>query len=142
LKKTLSSRKGHNLLIDKSISQKNMTTQKAETAQEICPAQELLKMLSGKWKPQIFRFAVEAPLRFNRLLRQMEGASKQSIAVALRELEQECLLEKTVIRLKPLHIEYVLSAKGQSLIPIFRQLENLSSIPEADGQCRRMPVAH
>lgn len=91
-----------------------------------CPAEGLLKQLSGKWKPQIFRLAVEAPVRFNALLRQIEGSNKQSIAVALKELEEQGLLEKVVVKEKPLHIEYHLSEKGNSLIPVFRQLELLS----------------
>jgi len=90
-----------------------------------CPAEGLLKMLSGKWKPQIFRIAVEGPIRFNMLLRQLDGSNKQSIAVALKELEENGLLEKVVIKLKPLHIEYNLSDKGKALIPVFRQLESL-----------------
>ncbi|GAB3254260.1 hypothetical protein GCM10027347_14590 [Larkinella harenae] len=91
-----------------------------------CPAEGLLKQLSGKWKPQIFRLAVDGPLRFNALLRQLEGANKQSIAVALKELEEQELITKTVVRLKPLHIEYTLSGKGKALIPVFRQIEYLS----------------
>jgi len=90
-----------------------------------CPAEGILKMLSGKWKPQIFRFALDGPVRFNSLLRQIEGSNKQSIAVALRELEQQDLLEKEVVKLKPLHIQYKLSEKGKSLMPVFQQLENL-----------------
>ena len=90
-----------------------------------CPAEGLLKMLSGKWKPQIFRFAVNGPIRFNSLVRQIEGSNKQSVAVALKEMEEQGLLEKTTIKLKPLHIEYNLSEKGASLIPVFRQLEAL-----------------
>lgn len=82
-------------------------------------------MLSGKWKPQIFRLASDGPIRFNSLLRQIEGSNKQSIAVALKELEEQGLLKKTVVKLKPLHIEYHLSEKGRSLIAVFRQLENL-----------------
>ncbi len=91
-----------------------------------CKAEGLLKMLSGKWKPQIFRQALDGPIRFNSLLRQLEGSNKQSIAVALKELEEQQLLEKVVVKQKPLHIEYNLSEKGQSLIPVFRQLENLA----------------
>lgn len=90
-----------------------------------CPAEGLLKMLSGKWKPQIFRMAVDGPMRFNALVRQINGSNKQSIAVALKEMEEQGLLEKTTVRLKPLHIEYMLSAKGKMLIPVFHQLENL-----------------
>lgn len=91
-----------------------------------CPAEGLLKMLSGKWKPQIFRLALNGSVRFNALLREIEGSNKQSIAVALKELEEQGLLDKVVIKLKPLHIEYNLSEKGKSLIPVFRQLESLS----------------
>jgi DNA-binding HxlR family transcriptional regulator len=94
--------------------------------QNHCPAEGLLKMLSGKWKPQIFRLALDGPIRFNALLRQIEGSNKQSIAVALKELEEQGLLDKVVVKLKPLHIEYNLSDKGRSLVPVFRQLESLS----------------
>lgn len=102
-----------------------MTTEKINHETETCPAQGLLKLLAGKWKPEIFRLAVEAPLRFNHLLRQIEGSNKQSLSVALRELEEQGLLTKVVIKQKPLHIEYSLTEKGKSLIPVFRQLESL-----------------
>jgi DNA-binding HxlR family transcriptional regulator len=65
-------------------------------------------------------------LRFNSLLRQLEGSNKQSVAVALKELEEQGLLDKTIIKLKPLHIEYNLSEKGKTMIPVFMQLENLA----------------
>lgn len=91
-----------------------------------CPAEELLKVVSGKWKPQIFRLALEKPVRFNSLLRELPQSNKQSIALALKELEEQGLLEKVIVKQKPLHIEYTLSDKGKSMIPIFRQLEQLS----------------
>lgn len=93
---------------------------------ETCPAQRLLKMLSGKWKAEIFRLSLESPLRFNTLLRQIQGSNKQSLSLALKDLEEEGLLEKTTIKLKPLHIEYYLTEKGKTLIPVFLQLEGLS----------------
>ncbi|MBL7836249.1 MAG: helix-turn-helix transcriptional regulator [Bacteroidetes bacterium] len=102
-----------------------MTTNKDSHSEETCPAQALLKTLSGKWKPEIFRLAVNGPLRFNTLLRQIEGSNKQSLAVALKELEESKLLHKIIVKEKPLHIEYTLSSTGKSLIPIFEQLENL-----------------
>lgn len=93
---------------------------------ETCPAQGLLKLLSGKWKPEIFRLAVEAPLRFSSLLRQIQGSNKQTLSVALKELEEVGLLKKVVINQKPLHIEYYLTDKGKSLIPVLKQLERIS----------------
>ncbi|GAB3990486.1 hypothetical protein GCM10028807_17760 [Spirosoma daeguense] len=97
-------------------------TENAET----CPAQGLLKLLSGKWKPELFRLALDGPLRFNSLLRQIEGANKQSLAIALKELEESGLLNKVVVKQKPLHVEYSLTEKGNALIPVFNQLEMLS----------------
>lgn len=105
------------------MSQKILTTPEVTADGENCPAEGLLRQLSGKWKPQIFRLALNGPLRFNALLRQLPGASKQSVAVALREMEEAGLLDKTVIREKPLHIEYKLSARGRALIQIFISLE-------------------
>lgn len=102
-----------------------MTTKKEKIDNETCPAQGLLKLLSGKWKPEIFRLAVETPVRFSSLLRQIEGSNKQTLSVALKELEEVGLLEKVVIKQKPLHIEHNLTEKGKSLIPVFKQLESL-----------------
>ena len=86
----------------------------------------MLKLLAGKWKPEIFRLATDGPLRFSSLLREIEGINKQTLFVALRELEEAGLLEKVVVREKPLHIEYYLSESGKSLVPVFRQLEKLA----------------
>ncbi|AQX05642.1 helix-turn-helix transcriptional regulator [Elizabethkingia meningoseptica] len=102
-----------------------MTTNISNKNNDACPAEEVLKLLSGKWKPQIFRLAAEGSLRFSNLLRQIEGSNKQSIATALKELEAEGLLIKNVIKLKPLHIEYTLSERGKLMLPVFQQLEKL-----------------
>ena len=91
--------------------------------QEICPAERFLKELSGKWKPQIFRLATEKPLRFSGLLRELPNANKQSVSVALRELEEAELLIKNVMSEKPLHIEYVLSERGLAMVGLFKQME-------------------
>jgi DNA-binding HxlR family transcriptional regulator len=108
-----------------TISQKNMTSSDSKETTETCPAQGLLKALTGKWKPEIFRLAVEGPLRFSTLLRDMKGSNKQSLTIALREMEEADLLSRVVIKPKPLHVEYNLTEKGKSLIPVFLQLEGL-----------------
>lgn len=102
-----------------------MTSQKEDNTTETCPATALLKTLSGKWKPEIFRLALDKPVRFSSLLRDIEGSNKQSLAVALKELEEANLLTKHIISEKPLHIEYQLSENGKAMINVFMQLENL-----------------
>jgi DNA-binding HxlR family transcriptional regulator len=91
-----------------------------------CPAEETLKIVSGKWKPMIIRLAVEGPLRFNTLLKQLPGSNKESVSHALKDLEEAGVLIKNVIRLKPLHIEYTLSEKGNAIIPVLKTMENFS----------------
>lgn len=101
-----------------------MTNKKEIINNETCPAQALLKSLSRKWKPEIFRLAVDSPLRFSSLLRQIEGANKQTLSVALKDLEEVGLLQKLVIKEKPLLIEYYLTENAKDLIPVFQQLES------------------
>jgi DNA-binding HxlR family transcriptional regulator len=103
-----------------------MTTPIPEFDVEECPAVSGLKLLSGKWKPQIFRLVMLGPVRFNTLLRQLPGANKQSLSVALREMERAQLLQKNIISQKPLHIEYVVTDKGRSILHIFHGLEAIT----------------
>lgn len=112
----------------RAISQLFMTTNDRTPKRETCPVQALLKQLSGKWKPEIFRLAADGPVRFGSLLRMMSGSSRQAIATALRELEEGGLLQKQTIQQKPLHIEYSLTDHGRSLVPLLKQLEGVISV--------------
>jgi DNA-binding HxlR family transcriptional regulator len=91
-----------------------------------CPAEPILKLISGKWKPQILYLASKGTLRFNSLLRQLPGSSKQSVSAALRELEEAQILVKRIVQEKPLHIEYTLTEKGHSTLLIFRLASSVS----------------
>lgn len=88
-----------------------------------CPAQQALRSISGKWKARIMQLATTAPLRFNRLLRELPGSNRQSLTVALRELEADGLLQRTIVRSKPLHVEYALTDGGHKLVVLLRSLE-------------------
>lgn len=102
-----------------------MTTKHTNDNLNPCPVQRLLKLFSGKLKPEIFLLATKSSLRFNTLLREIEGANKQSLAIALKDLTEAKVLEKIVIKRKPLHIEYYLTDKGKSIIPVFEKLEEI-----------------
>lgn len=84
-----------------------------------CPAIDVLRLLVGKWKPEILQLASQNKIRFNSLLRKIPGSNKQSLSVALRELEQANVLHKNVVSAKPPHVEYTLTDRGRSMIPIF-----------------------
>lgn len=103
--------------------------------QEECPAEETLKQVAGKWKPMILRLAVDGNLRFNTLLKQLPGSNKESVSHALKDLEEAGILIKNVIKLKPLHIEYSLSDKGRSIVPILKNIELISVVPDTKKSC-------
>ena len=107
---------------DISISQKKLTTPAPGTD---CPAEALLQSVSGKWKPGIMLLASQGPVRFSELLRKLEGSNKQSITVALRELEDDGLLKRMVVRLKPLHVEYTLTPLALQVVPLLKGMEGL-----------------
>ncbi len=88
-----------------------------------CPAEQALRSIAGKWKPQILRLAAEGPLRFNALHRALPDSNRQALTNALRELEHDGLLQRAVLRLKPLHVEYALTTKGGETIALLRSLE-------------------
>ena len=106
--------------------QQIMTTH--ETNHLACPGEGVLKLMTGKWKPQILRLALQqGSIRFNSLLRQLPGSSKQSLAVALRELEEGVVLRRTVVQEKPLHVEYALTEKGKAMISIYKLASKLAT---------------
>jgi DNA-binding HxlR family transcriptional regulator len=107
-----------------------MTTPNNEALKD-CPSEQLLKLLAGKWKPCIFRYASYGPVRFNELLRLLPDSSKQSITVALRDMEKSGILERKVIKEKPLHVEYHLTDTGRMFIPVFKMLEDMKLVPPA-----------
>ncbi len=88
-----------------------------------CPAQQALRSIAGKWKPRILRAAMSAPVRFNQLLRDIPESNKQAITNALRELENDALLVRTVVQQKPLHVEYTLTDQGRTIIGLLQGLE-------------------
>lgn len=100
-------------------------TMKEEAGVEICPIQQLLKQIGGKYKANIVKLIAEDSQRFSQLMRALPGVNRQSLTVALRELEEAGLLERKVIRQKPLHVTYCLSANGTALVPLLSQLETL-----------------
>lgn len=111
-----------------AISQYSMTTEKNEVLLN-CPKEFLLKMLTGKWKPCIFRYATQGSVRFGQIMKLLPEASKQALTVALREMEESGILDRKVIKEKPLHVEYTLTDLGLEFIPIFKAIDELNLLP-------------
>lgn len=82
-----------------------------------------LSLISGKYKMSVlytlFRFEI---VRYNELKRYLDGISFKSLTNTLRELERDELITRKEFPQIPPKVEYKLSKKGESLIPILEAM--------------------
>jgi DNA-binding HxlR family transcriptional regulator len=80
-----------------------------------CSARHALELISSKWAMLILPALRDGPMRNAELLRKIGGISQKVLTETLRDLERNGLVIRDDFRTKPLHVEYRLSALGQSL---------------------------
>ncbi|MEM9665034.1 MAG: helix-turn-helix domain-containing protein [Bacteroidota bacterium] len=75
-------------------------------------------MVGGKWKPVILFLLANGINRFGRMRRAIAGISKQMLTKQLRELEADGVVHREVFAEVPPRVEYSLTDKGESLLPV------------------------
>ena len=86
---------------------------------EVCPLKYLLKILGGKWKiPIICILAGDEPKRYSVIKRRLKNITDIMLSQSLRELENDELVNRTQYNEVPPRVEYSLTEKGRSTIPI------------------------
>ncbi|WDD96530.1 helix-turn-helix transcriptional regulator [Burkholderia sp. FERM BP-3421] len=80
-----------------------------------CPTRLVLDRIADKWTVLILALLVHRPLRFNALLRQVEGLSQKVLSQTLKRLERDGLLSRTVHATVPVSVEYALTPLGATL---------------------------
>ena len=91
------------------------------TKSKVCPTIEhAFSVLGKKWTGLIIHVLGDCPVRFSEMLREVPELSSRLLAQRLRELETEGIVRRTVIPEKPVKVEYSLTEKGQSLIPVMQ----------------------
>ena len=82
-----------------------------------------LSLISGKYKMVILYCLMEfKTVRFNELKRYLKKVSDKSLSQNLKELEHDGLIRKVVYPQIPPKVEYSLTVRGESLIPILDQM--------------------
>src|SRR5690606_33197059 len=56
--------------------------------------------------------------RFGAMLRAIPGITKQMLTQQLREMERDGLLDRTVFPVVPPRVDYTLTGRGRSLLPV------------------------
>lgn len=87
-----------------------------------CPVSYCLAMIGGKWKPVILFCIANGINRFGALQRAIPGVTKQMLTKQLRELEADELITRTVFREVPPRVDYALSERGTSILPVVDEM--------------------
>jgi DNA-binding HxlR family transcriptional regulator len=82
-----------------------------------------LSIIGGKWKMVIiYLLAENEPIRFNDLKRQIGAITFKTLSSQLKELEQDGMVERKEYPQIPPKVEYRLTDKAKTLLPILEGL--------------------
>lgn len=78
-----------------------------------------LSLINGKWKLLIlYTLGKNGMTRYNELQRKIGGITYRTLSAALKELESDGLVLRTEYPQIPPKVEYSLTEKGETLLPI------------------------
>lgn len=87
-----------------------------------CPVCRTADIVCGKWTLLVIRDLAEGRNRFCELERSLQGISPRTLSLRLRALEEEGIVERTTYPEVPPRVEYVLTEKGEALLPIVEDM--------------------
>lgn len=88
-----------------------------------CPLEYGLAVFGGKWKARIICVLSEKEkLRYSALRREMTDIADPVLAAALRELIADDIVRRQQFEEIPPRVEYSLTEKGYSVVPILRSI--------------------
>ena len=90
-----------------------------------CGLKKVLNIIGGKWK--ILLLCViddKGVMRYGELRRAVYGITNTMLAQSLKEMEEDGLIERREYREMPVRVEYSLTEKAHSMIPILLELKH------------------
>jgi DNA-binding HxlR family transcriptional regulator len=86
------------------------------------PVELAFRFLGGKWKAPILWRLKDGPKRYGALKRSLGAISHKMLAQQLHELEKEHFVRRKVFGTVPPSVEYSLTERGKSSIPVIETL--------------------
>ena len=84
-----------------------------------CPIYAAMTVIEGKWKTVVLcNLMSKDKMRFNQLMKVIDGVSPRMLTKQLKELEKDGMVIRTTFTEVPLRVEYSLTEKGKSIIPV------------------------
>jgi DNA-binding HxlR family transcriptional regulator len=87
-----------------------------------CPSRLLFDQIADKWSMMILKVLDHGPQRFNTIKRRCEGVTQKALTQCLRRLERNGLVERRVLALSPVAVEYEITQLGRTLQAPFKAL--------------------
>ena len=82
----------------------------------------VLDKIADKWTILILTVLCPQPARFNAIKRRLDGITHKALADALKRLERNGLVTRTVLPTAPIGVEYAITPLGHSLRQPFEAL--------------------
>ncbi|MBP3782689.1 MAG: helix-turn-helix transcriptional regulator [Butyrivibrio sp.] len=93
-------------------------------AGEGCGLKKVINIVGGKWKIMILCVIDNNEVvRYGEIRRTVHGITNTMLANSLKELEADGLVERKMYDEMPVRVEYNLTDKAKSLIPILLELK-------------------
>jgi DNA-binding HxlR family transcriptional regulator len=101
-----------------------MFTKLTRDSTQHCPIEASLNLIGSKWSFLIIReLMIDGTLRYNQILKNLEGISPRTLSAKLKLLEESKIISKKVYAEVPPRVEYSLTDFGKKLEPIFLELK-------------------
>jgi DNA-binding HxlR family transcriptional regulator len=84
----------------------------------------VLDKIADKWTIMILTVLCPRPSRFNEIKRRLDGITHKALADALKRLERNGLVTRTVLPTAPIGVQYSITPLGHSLRQPFEALCN------------------
>ncbi|MGF7153955.1 winged helix-turn-helix transcriptional regulator [Novosphingobium gossypii] len=111
-----------------------------------CPSRLLFDQIADKWSMMVLTVLDAGPMRFNGIKRHLEGVTQKALTQCLRRLERNGLLERRIIPVSPIGVEYEITPLGRSLQTPFKALYtwtrvNMDEVEQARAEYDRRAAA-
>ncbi len=98
---------------------------RASDGSDECSVKQAVDMIGGKWKLRILALIVRFDcLRYNEMRRKLDGITNTMLVNSLKELEADNLIKRIQYNEMPLRVEYSLTEKGKSILPVLLAMSN------------------
>lgn len=88
----------------------------------LCAIERSIDIIGGRWKAIILFHLMEGTRRFGELQRLVPAVTQQMLTQQLRELETDGIVHREVYKQVPPKVEYSLTKRGETLVPILTAL--------------------